>query len=309
MVGVQSLSSTSAERTAVPPVLKRQADHGYSTSWEHIEDELTRLDLRIRVATLRRQLEEPVHLPNGPLRAADACGPALATPVHEGGLATAQAQLNALTADIETRRTASQAAGTHLALPRLASLFRLSPFEEQCLLACFALELDAKYERHYASLQRDTAKTQPSADLLLHLLCSTQDERRLARRAFSSQSPLFMYRLLQVADAGDGAASPTLSQALRIDPRIANNLLGINFLDDRILPVARLLSGSPQAPAPAVSAAKTTERMTAFIRHHLASSKAPNGLVFQLHGPDAAAQRAAVESICGELAQIGRAHV
>ncbi|HET7867090.1 MAG TPA: ATP-binding protein [Burkholderiaceae bacterium] len=286
----------------MPPGLKRQPDHGYASSWEHIEDELARLDLRIRAATLRRQLEEPVHLPHSPLRPAEAGGPAPATPVHEGGIPAAQAQLHALTADIEARRIASQAAGIHLALPRLANLFRLSTFEEQCLLVCVAPEVDAKYARHYALLQRDTARTQPSADLLLHLLCGTPDDRRHARRAFSSQSPLFLYRLLQIADASDGVASPTLSQALRIDPRIANHLLGIHFLDDRILPVARLLPGNSQTTAPALSAAQTTERMTAFIRHHLAASKAPNGLVFQLHGPDAAAQRAAVESVCSELA-------
>jgi hypothetical protein len=244
---------------------------GYTTSWEHIQDELGRLDLRIAAAQ-----EEDLHARQGLLDALAARG-----------------------RDIEARRIASQEAGTHLALPHLVRLFRLSPFEALCLLICFAIEADAKYEQHCALLQPGTGRTQPTPALLLRLLCGQPDEGQLARRAFAPRSPLFSYKLLQAAGTGDEAG---LSRALRIDPRIADHLLGIQGLDPRVSSVARLLLGGPATAAPAASAVPTVQRMTAFIRHHLASSPAPEGLVFQLHGPDAAAQRAAVAAICGELA-------
>jgi hypothetical protein len=247
---------------------------GYATSWEHIQDELGRLDLRIAAA-----LEEDIP--------------------------TRQRLLDAVAArssDIEARRIASQVAGAPLALPHLARLFRLGPFEAQCLLACFAIEVDAKYEKHYALLQQGAGTAQPTPALLLRLLCSQPGEWRAARQAFASSAPLFSYRLLQAAAAGDEASPRSLARALRIDPRIADHLLGLPGLDDRVASVARLLPGGPAAAVPAASAADTVHRMAAFIRQHLAGGPAPEGLVFQLHGPDAAAQRAAVQSICGELA-------
>jgi hypothetical protein len=169
-------------------------------------------------------------------------------------------------------------------------------------LICLALEIDTKYEKHYALLQQDRSRKHPSAALLLDLLCRTQGERRLARGAFSSHSPLFEYRLLQVADAGGEVVSPSLSRAFRIDPRIANYILGIDSIDDRLACVARLISDDPRTAPPPASATRPADRMKAFIRHHLASGEAPKGLVFHLHGPDMASQRAVVESICRDLA-------
>jgi hypothetical protein len=244
----------------------------YASGWEHLRDELGRLDLRIAAAQ------------------------------EQDGLAR-QDLLDAAAArgrDIEARRIASQEAGVSLAWPHLARLFRLSPFEAQCLLACFAVEVDPKYGQHYAQLQGG-GTMQPTPALLLRLLCGPADDWQLARRTFAPQSPLFSYRLLQAGAADDEAAPHTLARALSIDPRIADHLLAIPGLDRRLSSVARLLPREPAADAPAASAAQTIRRMTAFIRQHLASSPSPEGLVFQLHGPDAAAQRAAVASICSEL--------
>jgi hypothetical protein len=263
----QAVTALHAEGADDGPVVA-----GYATSWEHIQDELGRLDLRLAAAQ-----EEDLPARQGLLDALAARGRA-----------------------IEARRVVSQAAGTPLALPHLARLFRLSPFEAQCLLICFAIEADSKYEKHHALLQPGTGSSQPTPALLLRLLCGQPHEWQVARRAFAPQSPLFSYRLLQAAGVGDEAGSGTLARALRIDPRIAAHLFGLHGLDDRLSSVARLLPGGPAAAAPAAQT-QTVQRMAAFIRQHLASSPAPEGLVFQLHGPDAAAQRAAVECICGEL--------
>jgi|JI8StandDraft_1071087.scaffolds.fasta_scaffold05804_3 SpoVK/Ycf46/Vps4 family AAA+-type ATPase len=282
-----------------------QAGRGYSNSWAHVDDELGRLDLRIRIAVLRRQGEERAHSSYSELQSGAVPDSVAYFPAQGSDAVMEKALLDALVArgrDIEQKRRASQAAGTHLALPRLADIFRLSTFEEQCLLTCFAIEIDARYEKHYAFLQNDVARKHPSAALLLDLLCPNQGERQAARRAFSVQSPLFEYRLLQVADARGDAVSPSLSRALYIDQRIANYLLGITSIDDRLLPVARLITNDPRLASLPVSLAKLADRMKAFVRHHLASSEAPKGLAFHLYGADVAAQRAAVESICRDLA-------
>lgn len=302
---VQALSSPLAERAGMSAAGDPQPDRGYVSSWAHVDDELGRLDLRIRLALLRRQGEEHADSPYSGLPSGAAPGSAACSLAHDSDAAIEKPLLDALAArgmDIEQKRRASQALGTHLALPRLANLFRLSTFEEQCLLICFAIEIDAKYAKHYAFLQDDVTREQPSAALLLDLLCSTQDERRAARAAFSSQSPLFEYRLLLVANASGDALSPSLSRALRIDQRIANYILGINSIDDRLLPVVRLITNDARPASPPLAVATPADRMKAFVRHHLASSEEPKGLTFHLHGADMAAQRAAVESICGDLA-------
>lgn len=301
---VQALSSS--EHSGISPSRHTQTDDAYATSWAHIDDELGRLDLRLRIALLRRQTADPACLSSSGLRSgAAACPPASFT-TQASETPTEKTLLDALAArgvDIEEKRRASQAAGVRLALPCLAGIFRLDAIEEQCLLICLAPQINEKYERHYAFLQEEATRKQASASLLLDLLCPSQDERRVAHGVFSAQSPLFSYKLLQVSDAETDAAPFSLARTLRVDPRIVNYIFGISSIDDRLLSVARLITNSPpRTTAAAVAMAKPVDRMTAFIRHHLTSSEAPKSLVFHLHGADMAAQHAAVESICRDLA-------
>ena len=77
-----------------------------------------------------------------------------------------------------TRKTmAALEQGVHLALPRLAMLFELAPFDMDALLICIAPELDLKYEKLYAYLQNDVTRKRPSVDLILRLLCRSLQEK------------------------------------------------------------------------------------------------------------------------------------
>jgi hypothetical protein len=87
--------------------------------------------------------------------------------------------------------------GIHLALPHLARLFALTPFDIDTLLICMAPELDLKYEKLYAYLQNDVTRKHPSVDLILHLLCPSLEDKIPARA-----------RLLATASRATGSSYP-----------------------------------------------------------------------------------------------------
>jgi len=260
-----------------------ETDLGYASSQEHIDAELRRLDLRIQLALLRRQAEpvQPIHRAPGRL--------------DEPSLRASLAQLDR---EIELRRLATPG-DRFLGVPHLARLFRLGRLEEQLLLACFAPEVDVRYGKLFAQLQDAPGCRLACIALLLDLLCHDAGAKRSARAAFSPQSSLLAYRLLQLVDAAPGHPSPELSSVVRIDARIANALLGISHIDDRLAPYATLQT--PQRQGAAAHATGLAARIGSFVRHHLASSATPKALVFHLHGADTAAARAAVTSVCQDL--------
>ncbi|MEF8701261.1 MAG: AAA family ATPase [Candidatus Accumulibacter sp. UW20] len=256
----------------------------YTTSPEHLADELCRLDVRISLAALRR------------------C-PAVFAAERPGSGSDEQAllaELGRLDRHIDLQRGNSVERGRFLGLPHLARLFRLSPVEEQLLLACFAPEADARYSRLYGDHEGNLAGRHPTVALLLELLGEDRETRTVARAALRAQSPLFHYRLLQLVEAEAGP-SPELLSPLRIDPRIAAFLLEISGIDDRLVPYASLqIPRSQVAPLPG-GARSSVDRMTAFVRHHLAAGDASAPVVFHLHGHDTATGRAVVHSVCREL--------
>lgn len=257
---------------------------GYATSSEHLADELRRLDVRISLASLRR-----CH-----------AGLAAERPVGDSDEQALLAELARLDRHIDLQRKNSAERGQFLGLPHLARLFRLSPVEEQLLLACFAPEADARYGRSYGDQEGNLAGRHPNVALLLELVGEDRETRAAARAAFRSQSPLFHYRLLQLVEAAAGP-SPELLSPLRIDPRIAAFLLDISGIDDRLVPYASLQTPRSQVVQPAVGAQSSVVRMTAFIRHHLAAGDASAPVAFHLHGPDTATARATVHCVCREL--------
>ena len=112
--------------------------------------------------------------------------------------------------------------------PALLSLSRqlgLSPFEQDTLLLCAAMELDTRLPALCAQAQGDVTRPYPTFALALALF----DEPRWD--VLSPERPLRYWRLI---DIGTNAAQPLIASSLRSDERIANYLKGLNALDERL---------------------------------------------------------------------------
>lgn len=119
-------------------------------------------------------------------------------------------------------------------------MLNLSLFEERCLIACIAPEIDTKYEKVYGYFENDTAIKNPSINLLMKIFLSTEDERIEARKLFSLQAPLVRLLLENGNDLSDNCI-PLISRHLKLDDWVVNYLLDINILDSRLIHVAELI--------------------------------------------------------------------
>lgn len=111
------------------------------------------------------------------------------------------------------------------ALLNLSRQLGLSPFEQDTLLLCAALELDTRLPALCAQAQGDVTRPYPTFALALALF----DEPRWD--VLSPERPLRHWRLIEI---GLNAAQPLIASPLRIDERIANYLKGLNALDERL---------------------------------------------------------------------------
>nr|WP_236588166.1 AAA family ATPase [Tumebacillus amylolyticus] len=126
-----------------------------------------------------------------------------------------------LQAALEELVQQSRQENVRLPLAHVASCFALTPFEQRCLLACLAVEVDRKYEKLYAYLQDDVTCKYPTVDLVLKLLCDSPSERMEARAALGPDGALMRYFLKQEEQAG----GTWLSRPLRLDERMVRFLL------------------------------------------------------------------------------------
>ena len=196
---------------------------------------------------------------------------------------------------------ASEVEQVQLSLPRLAQLFGLTPFEEQCALICLAPEVDRRYERLYAYLHDDVTRKKASVDLIINLLCNTWPEKLAARRAFEPQAPLMKNRLLQSFDSSPDGPNPLLSRFVKLDDRIVNFLLDFDCTDARLnttIQSGPSHSSWEQLPVAGAAAA----RMREFVRHHRSQPQTHlQNWVFYLHGHYGAGKKILAQTVCGDL--------
>src|SRR5436190_10678342 len=136
----------------------------YHDNWEHLADELARLELIVQAHLLRAGVEAASDSGLEPLRGlylSNADVKRLIEPPAESDASAANsllAQAEALGVTITTRREAGLQAGPALRLPLLTRLFGLSEWEEQVLIICLAQEVDQRYEKFYAYLNDDLTR-------------------------------------------------------------------------------------------------------------------------------------------------------
>lgn len=189
---------------------------------------------------------------------------------------------------IEQAAAAMTQAATVEPPPALMILSRrlgLGQFEEHILLLCAAMELDTRIAALCARAQNDPSRPYPTFALALALFDDPVWE------ALSPERPLRYWRLIEINQPG---AQPLTISALRADERVVSYLKGLNYLDDRLMPLLTPLTDTADDLPP------SQQLHADFIVQHMRA--APHGLpVVHLLGADSASKRSTATRAAQEL--------
>jgi SpoVK/Ycf46/Vps4 family AAA+-type ATPase len=190
-------------------------------------------------------------------------------------------------ADAETAQPASAPGGGDPvpALAVLADRLGLSAFERDVLLLCIGMELDTRFPALCAQAQHDPSKPYPTFALAFAVLDAPIWD------ALSPQRPLRHWRLLDIHQPG---AQPLIGAALSADERVVNFVKGMNYLDDRLLPLLAPLSPATLPPSQQVVA----DQVLAALRRVPAGEPLP---LVQLLGSDGVSKQAVAQTVASGL--------
>jgi SpoVK/Ycf46/Vps4 family AAA+-type ATPase len=288
----------------------------YKSSFEHIQDELRRMDILIHNCIVRLREERRDNIPD------DYRGLFVSEEEIDGILSKAKEKNKLKVRRLETeiskecitefqkrindKISSSVEKNIYLSLFHLGYLFRLMSFEVDCLLLCLAIELDLKYERLYAYIHNDVTKKSPTVDLVLKVLCSSPEERKKVRTFFSSDSTLFKYNLLSFPSAKQDGESPFLSKSLKLDERVTDFLLESKELDQKISPFVRLIKPAFELSDVVIpdGLKEQVRSLSLNIKEEIKNPKSCNSIlksIFYFKGPPGNCQRETIEAICNEL--------
>jgi AAA+ superfamily predicted ATPase len=282
----------------------------YTGNTPHLADELKKLDLLIlrRVTAIREQAAGTEELTTDPklfishqevehLLTQDAGldGP-------PPGWTEIGGQLDALQEHIEEMLSATLKEGVFLALPQLAHLFNLSPFEMQVLLICLAPELRRKYDKLYAYLQDDIARKRPSISLVSDLLCTDEEEKWNARAYFSPHAPLFRNKLLEEADDPySPSGSSGLARFLKVTPRLLDFILGHNAVDHSLAGVSELRIPDRRKEDVFIDRKIIKDVIDTAVTGLTGDTARGSRMVFYFHGPRGVGKQDLAAILCREL--------
>jgi hypothetical protein len=168
----------------------------------------------------------------------------------------------------------------------LSRRFELSPFEQQLLFLCAAIELDTQIPALCAAAQGHPQRPYPTFALALALFDAP------AWEAFSPDRPLRYWQLIELAQQ---PGQPTISAPLRADERIVNAIRGLNHLDARLRPYLLPLA----QPGPIELPPSQTETEKKIVRYLTAGL---DGLpLIQLTGSDSDSKRLIAQQAAAEL--------
>ena len=172
------------------------------------------------------------------------------------------------------------------ALLLLTQRLGLSLFEQQVLILCLGMELDTGVASLCARCQKDPGRPYPTFALAFSLFeGATWD-------ALSPERPLRYWRLIEITQPG---GQPLTTSALRADERIVNYLKGLNYLDDRLLPMLAPMDQQASGTDLPPSHRDAVEAIIARLKLVDANRSLP---VVQLLGADAASK----QLVAGEVA-------
>ena len=183
---------------------------------------------------------------------------------------------------------------------RLIERFGLDGFEQFCITAALALEIDRnKYGKAYALLQDDVTRKQPSVELLLRLADGLNErDRWQAIRGFDNKQPLLRWSLLRFAAREGGDPNTAFGRRLELDDRIARYLLGLSDLGAQLEEVTSPTGWDP-ALLPASPDPLTEERLAALVAEgQRAGGGAASGLVLHVHGRPGTRRHSLIAAAC-----------
>ena len=166
----------------------------------------------------------------------------------------------------------------------LAKQLGLSPFEQDLLLLCAAMELDTTIAAQCARINGEPSRSYPTFGLAMTLFDAP------AWEVMSPQRPLRYWRLLEINQPG---AQPLVTSALRADERIVNFLKGLNYLDDRLAPLVTYLEMAPSRVAAPASQSATVDAIVAQLKTR-GDTRLP---VVQLLGSDGASKELVAQAV------------
>jgi hypothetical protein len=159
-------------------------------------------------------------------------------------------------AQADMARLATAQDGFPPMLELLSQQLGLSPFEQNILLLCVAMELDTRIPVLCARAQAEAQRPHPTFALALALFDDPSWD------ALSPERPLRYWRLIEITQP---AATPLTLSALRADERIVNYLKGLNEVDDRLTawltPVDRMDGDTLLAPSQQAVVETIVERL------------------------------------------------
>ncbi len=184
--------------------------------------------------------------------------------------------------DVQIKATHQR--GVVLALPTLRERLGLTLFEKNVVLMSLAPEVNRRYAQLYRYLQGEESKPQtdlPTLDLVLRLLCKSDQDWRASRNYLINKSRLTRYRLLSLLPCTE---ETLLNAPLKLTEPLVNYLLAdqptAQALDDLlktcVSPDPPVSEPSAAAPIQIKKAARTSSLI--FLRR-VASSKQWSDLV------------------------------
>jgi AAA+ superfamily predicted ATPase len=201
------------------------------------------------------------------------------------GAADPSAEAVSLASELATR----EAADPPPALVSVTAKLELSKFERDVLLLACAMELDTRIAARCARAHDDPAKPYPTFALAMSLFDTPSWD------VLSPERPLRFWRLIEITQP---SGVPLMMSALRADERVVNYIKGLNYLDDRLAPLVRLVSLPIVRVALPASHTASVRRIIDALPREAAAKATPT--VF-IAGTDAPTKQLIATSVCAEL--------
>jgi len=268
----------------------------------HTQLRRLRLLLHRRVLWLRRQWKHDPNMSYQGLMISEACADRLLSAedrMAEKQFYKADAEAIRLTSEIvaiqkELEAPRGRDVDSEPALEILSRIFHLNLFEQDVLLLCLAPELDPAFERLYAYVQDDATRRHPSIHLVLSLFCDNGIAHNAVWNSFLPRAPLRSFDLVSFES---GNTSHRGTEPLRIHPRIADYIMGLNRMDDKVAHILRPVETAYNLPS-------DQEEVAGRLEHLLrtrAWDKRGKMLAINLIGLSGVGRRAVAGTVCNHL--------
>ena len=147
-------------------------------------------------------------------------------------------------------RNAAENAARQAPWHALARALCLSDPERDLVLLALAPELDPKYETLFAYLNNDVTRKLGTAELAARLFAASVGQRAELRRALAPDAPLIALGVLEFAPVTREA--PRAQRGLRVGQALVDWLLGLPYVPERLVGVARIArqEAPPALPSP-----------------------------------------------------------